>query len=167
MAATTPKTDDEKRAKVRQMINDIRDAVLVTKAPDGSLHGRPMSTADIDEKWDKIWFATQRGTGKVQEVADDEQVYLGYAKSGEYVSVSGRARTVKDKQKAKDVWSPLWKNWFSGPDDPNLLLLEVTPDVAEYWDSGSKVFALAAMAAAAVTGKHVPVGENQAVTFQH
>jgi general stress protein 26 len=165
--ATTHKTDEEKRAKVREMINDIRSAVLVTRSPDGSLHGRPMSTADVDEKWDKIWFATQRDTGKVQEVADDDHVYLGYARSGEWVSVSGRARTVKDKVKAHEVWSPLWKNWFSGPDDPNLLLLEVTPEVAEYWDSGSKVFALAAMATAAVTGRHVSTGENEKVQFKH
>lgn len=165
--ATTHKTDEEKRAKVREMINSIRDAVLVTRSSDGSLHGRPMSTADVDEKWDKIWFATQRDTGKVNEVADDDHVHLGYSKSGEYVSVSGRARTVRDKQKNHELWSPLWKNWFSGPDDPNLVLLEVTPEVAEYWDSGSKVFALAAMATAAVTCKHVPVGTNEKVAFQH
>jgi general stress protein 26 len=161
------KTEQEKRAKVREMINSIRDAVLVSRVPDGSLHGRPMSTAEVDEQWEKIWFATQRDSGKVHELKDDDHVYLGYSKSGEYVSVSGRARIVKDSQKAKDLWSPLWKNWFSGPDDPNLMLLEITPETAEYWDSGSKVFALAAMATAAVTGKHVSTSENEKVSFQH
>ncbi len=160
-------TDEQKRTKVREMINDIRDAMFVTRAPDGGLHGRPMNTAEVQEDWDKIWFATQGGTGKVYEVQDDDHVYLGYSKSGEWVSVSGRARVVRDPQKAKDLWSPLWKNWFTGPDDPNLLLIEVTPAVAEYWYSGSKVFSLAAMAVAAVTGKHVPANENEKVSFQH
>lgn len=159
------KTEQEKRAKVRAMINDIRDAVLVTHSPDGGLHGRPMNTAEVEEGWDAIWFATQGGSGKVHEIKDDDHVYLGYAKSGEWVSISGRARVVRDRQKAKDLWSPLWKNWFTGPDDPKLTLIQVTPDVAEYWDSGSKVFALAAMATAAVTGKHVSTGENEKVEF--
>ena len=161
------RTEPEKRAKIRAMINDLRDAMFVTRAPDGSLHGRPMNTAEVDENWDKIWFATQGGTGKVHEVKDDDHVYLGYGRGGEWVSVSGRARVTRDRQKAKDLWTPLWKNWFKGPDDPNLLLIEVTPDAAEYWDSGSKVFALAAMATAAVTGKHVPTNENEKVSFQH
>lgn len=159
------RTEPQKRAKVRAMINDIRDAMFVTRAPDGSLHGRPMNTAEVSEEWNQIWFATQAGTGKVHEVKDDDHVYLGYGKSGEWVSVSGRARVVRDVQKAKDLWSPLWKNWFKGPEDPNLMLIEVTPVEAEYWDSGSKVFALAAMATAAVTGKHVATDENEKVSF--
>jgi general stress protein 26 len=162
--ATTEKTDEQKRAKVREMINDIRDAMFVTHAPDGRMHGRPMNTAAVDERWDKIWFATQ-ADAKVAEIKDDDHVYLGYAKSSEWVSVTGRARVVRDKQKAKDLWSPLWRNWFGGPDDPNLMLIEVTPESAEYWDNGSRVFALAAMATAAVTGKHVPTGENDRVAF--
>lgn len=159
-------SEAEKREKIREMINDMRDAMFVSITAEGSLHGRPMSTADVDEKWDKIWFATQRSSGKVDEVQDDSHVYLGYGKGGKWVSVSGRARVVRDQAKAHELWSPLWKNWFSGPEDPKLVLIEVTPDVAEYWDSGSKVFALAAMAAAAVTGKHFSTGDNQSVSFQ-
>jgi general stress protein 26 len=162
---TKTHTEEEKRAKVRAMINDIRDAMFVSKTSDGMLHGRPMSTAEVDEKWDKIWFSTRRHSGKVDELQDDDHVYLGYGKSGEWVSVSGRARVVRDVAKAKELWSPLWKNWFSGPEDPEMMLIEVTPDIAEYWDSGSKVFALGAMAAAAITGKHVPTGTNEKVNF--
>ncbi|MDB5296316.1 MAG: ral stress protein 26, partial [Phycisphaerales bacterium] len=78
--ATEHKTESEKRAKVRAMINDIRDAMFVSRTPDGGLHGRPMNTAEVDEAWEKIWFATQGGTGKVVEVKDDDHVFLGYAK---------------------------------------------------------------------------------------
>ena len=72
----TPTTEKEKRAHLREMINHIRAAVLVTRNQDGSMHGRPMSTADVDEHWDQIWFATARDSGKVAEIADDDHVYV-------------------------------------------------------------------------------------------
>jgi general stress protein 26 len=95
------RTEPEKRAKIREMINDIGDAMFVTRAPDGGLHGRPMNTAEVQADWDKIWFATQGNTGKVHEVKDDDHVYLGYSKSGEWVSVSGRARVVRDRRRPR------------------------------------------------------------------
>jgi general stress protein 26 len=160
----TEHTDEQKRAKVREMINDIHDAMMVTRSPSGGMHARPMSTAKVDEGWNTIWFATSADS-KVAELQQNDHILLAYARKSEWVSVAGRGRVVRDVAKARELWSPLWKNWFTGPEDPNLLLIEVTPESAEYWDSGSRVFALAAMAVAAVTGKHVPTGENERVAF--
>lgn len=158
-------TEQEKRAKVRAMINDIRDAMFVSQTAGGGLHGRPMATAEVEEDWDRIWFATRRDSGKVNEIRDEDHVFLDYGKGAEWVSVSGRARVVRDVKKQAELWSPLWKNWFKGPDDPDMLLIEVTPETAEFWDNGSRVFALAKMAAAAVTGKHFETGEHERVSF--
>ena len=163
----TQKTDEQKREKVREMINQIGTAFMVSTTPDGKLHGRPMANAELDTNWDKIYFATQRQSGKVTELTQDSHVYLGYTNTSgsDWVSVTGKARVIDDKQKNKDVWSAAFKNWFDGPEDPNMVLIEVTPDLAEYWDSGSRVFAVAKMAAAAVTGKHFDMGENEKVKF--
>ena len=71
-------------------------------------------------------------------------------KSNEY-----RARVVRDRQKAKDLWQSLAKAWFpGGVDDPHLILVNVRVERAEYWDSpSSKVVQLYGLAKAAITGE--------------
>jgi general stress protein 26 len=74
-----------------------------------------------------------------------------------YVSVSGRAEVIQDKDKAKELWHQSLKAWFvflllntisiscfyhrfpHELDDPNLGLLKVTIEAAEYWDSASSL----------------------------
>ena len=72
-----------------------------------------------------------------------------------YVSVSGTASTVRDQAKMKELWSPLHKAWFpKGLDDPNIALLRVDVDRAEYWDApSSAAVRLFGFAKAVLTGK--------------
>ena len=55
----------------------------------------------------------------------------------------------------KELWNPIHKAWFpKGVDDPNLGLLRVDIEKAEYWDPpSSKVVQLIGFAKAIVTGK--------------
>jgi general stress protein 26 len=50
----------------------------------------------------------------------------------------------------EELWSPLHRAWFpKGLDDPNIALLQVEVDRAEYWDSpSSKVVQLIGLAKA-------------------
>jgi len=79
---------------------------------------------------------------------------LAEPKHERYVSVSGRARLVRDPAKAKELWSPLLKAWFPGGlDDPRLALLRIGVDHAEYWDAkGNQMMVFASLVKAAVTG---------------
>jgi general stress protein 26 len=165
----TPKTDAEKRDKLRSIINGIRTGFMVTKGPDGQMHGRPMATAEVERDFDTIWFATQRESAKVHEIAADSSVYLGYtnAAGSGWASVNGTARVIDDKMKAEELWNPFWKNWFDGPHDPKLVLLQVTPQSAEYWDSGSRLVQMAKFAFTAVTGKPVDEGEHARMEMHH
>ncbi|CAF5044753.1 unnamed protein product, partial [Rotaria sp. Silwood1] len=55
-----------------------------------------------------------------------------------YVSISSHAELVQDKAKAKELGQSYLKAWFPQElDDPNLGLLKVTIEGAEYWDSAS------------------------------
>jgi general stress protein 26 len=165
----TPKTDAEKRDKLRSIINGIRTGFMVTKGPDGQMHGRPMATAEVEPNFTTVWFATQRDSEKVHEIAHDSHVYLGYsnASGSGWASINGIARVVEDKDKAAQLWNPFWKNWFEGPHDPKLVLIEVTPQGAEYWDEGSRIVQLLKFAWTAVTGKHVNEGEHGRVEMMH
>lgn len=150
--------------KLGEMIRDIKVAMLTTAEPDGTLRSRPMMMQDVEFDGD-LWFFTAASSPKVQEVQQVNQVNVSFAAPDKqrYVSVSGRASLVRDGRKIKELWNPLFKAWFpDGLDDPDLALLKVSVDQAEYWDSPSgKMVAIAGFAKALVTGERMEGGENQ------
>ena len=74
-------SETNKLEKIRSMINKIGSAFMVTQSQRGSRHGRPMATAEVAENATSIWFATQRDSGKVEELEADDRVFLGYGNS--------------------------------------------------------------------------------------
>jgi general stress protein 26 len=164
MAAATTTSSSDQRKHLYKIVNDANSAFMVTHH-NGRMHGRPMQNAKVGDDATVIYFATQRRSGKVEEIERDSQVYLGYTNptGSEWASVNGTARVVDNRAKIKELWSPVWKNWFEGPDDPNLVLIEVTPDTGEYWDNGSKALQLVKFAITAVTGKRLSEGEHAEV----
>jgi general stress protein 26 len=160
------KTTAEKREALTAIVKGARTALFVTEAG-GALRGRPMANAHVDDNLEAIWFATRRDSGKIIEIVHEQSVLLGYVNStgSEWASVCGSAVLVDDRAKVRELWSAFWKNWFDGPDDPNILLIRVRPETAEYWDSGSSVINMVKLAIAAVTGKQFDEGENERVTL--
>ncbi len=157
--------------KLHSLIKDINFAMMTTVASDGQLRSRPMATRLEEKTFDgTLWFFTHDHEPKVHEILENPQVNLSYADpaKNDYVSVSGQAMLVKDKAKAKELWSPLYKAWFpDGLDDPQLALIRVDISKAEYWDSpNSKMVQLAGFVKALVTGREAKGGENEKVNLQ-
>lgn len=125
--------------KIREIIENIRVAMMVTTEDEINLNSRPMYTVDID-KDNNIWFFTSDDSGKVKDVMNDHHVNLSYScpKDGQFLSVSGTA-TFNDNQSRKEaLFNVMTKAWFpEGVKDPNLLLIKVNPEQAEYWDTSS------------------------------
>jgi general stress protein 26 len=94
---------------------------------------------------------------------------VSYAHPGkhDYVSVSGRATLVRDREKMREMYTKWVEVFFpKGLDDPDLALLRVDVDKAEYWDApGSAVGRLYALAKGLTTGDKDAVGENQKLNF--
>ena len=158
-------TDNNK--KLRDLIKDIRFAMLTTLEEDGTLKSRPMATQEVEFDGD-IWFFTYGGAPKVDEIVSNQHVNVSYSepKDQKYVSVSGTAQLVRDRQKIEELWNPLFKAWFpKGLDEPDLALLKVSVDKAEYWDSpSSKVVRLVGFAKALITGEQIGnPGDNQKI----
>lgn len=125
--------------KLGEMIKDIEFAMLTTVDEDGTLRSRPMATQQAEFDGD-LWFFTRASAPKVDEVEHDHRVNLSYSKPEDqrYISVSGTARMMRDRAKIKELWSPALKAWFpKGVDDPDIALLKVSVERAEYWDSSS------------------------------
>lgn len=150
------------REDFKEMVKDIRIALLCTITPEGRIHSRPMGTSDVDEKGN-IWFFTNESSQKINEVEDNSNVSVCYSDPGDntYVCVMGTAQIVHDRKKIDKLWNPALKIWFpEGKEDPELVLIKIDPLSAEYWDSSSsKMVVLFNMAKALVTGKEYGEGE--------
>jgi general stress protein 26 len=123
--------------KLAELIGEIRIAMLTTVAADGSLWSRPITTQGTKFDGD-LWFITKRDSPKVQEVRQYRRVSLSYVRPQDntYVSVSGIAQVVSDQKKAQELWDPSYQHWFpGGPSDPNLALIRVSIERAEYWEA--------------------------------
>jgi general stress protein 26 len=121
--------------KLRELLQEFGVGMLVTRTPQGQLRGRPMALAEVEADG-SLWFATDRHSGKVDELAADPHAVVTMQAGAKYVSLSGTARPVDDRERVRRLWKAEWKVWFpGGADDPNLLLLKVDGRAGEYWDN--------------------------------
>jgi general stress protein 26 len=65
-----------------------------------------------------------------------------------------------DRAKVKQLFSTPAKAWWDSADDPNIRVLKITPDDAEFWDSPGTVISFVKMAAAAVSNTRPAIGES-------
>jgi len=155
--------------KIRELIKDIDFCMLTTTDESGALHSRPMSSnGDVDPNVD-IWFFTNASSHKVTEIEQLPKVNVSFADPDDqrYVSISGTAQLVRDRAKIDELWRPEFKIWFpEGKDDPEIALLRVSLEKAEYWDSPSSTIGYAlSFVSSLVTGKQPDMGENKKVDF--
>lgn len=162
---TEPKTREEQIQKLRDMVKAIDIAMLTTVNEDGSLHSRPMSCNGEIEPSGDIWFFTYASSHKVTEVEQQQQVNVSFADPHKqrYVSMSGSAQLVRDHQKLAELWQPQLKAWFPKElNEPDIALLKVKVDKAEYWDAPSSFVAhTISLLKAVTTGESANVAENE------
>jgi general stress protein 26 len=149
--------------KLDELIKDIRVAMLTTVEEDGSLRSRPMAAPKMAFQGE-LWFFTSADAPKVAESQQHRQVNVSFAdpERHDYVSVSGSTSLVYDRQKMEELWSPWFSVWFpQGLKDPNLALLKVDVEKAEYWDAPSSTMVhLYGVVKATLTGKAPRAGEH-------
>jgi len=150
--------DTHSREKLWDLIKDIKFAMFTTHHRNGHLHSRPMTTQNrkVDED-SSLWFFMSAAGEPVADLRADPEVNVVYADPHDdsYVSVSGVARVVDNPAKKEALWSKANEAWFpQGPNDPDLVLVQVQITHADYWDvKSSKLVQLFAMAKSAVTGR--------------
>lgn len=165
---------EKKLEQLYELIDGIETALLTTRTASGALVSRPMQTQARRAGTD-LWFMTSVDSGKIDELTTDPQVNLGYYKDGtrEYVSVSGRARVIRDSALIHELYKPDWKAWLGdeggsrdgGPDDPRIALIEVQADSAYYLKATQpRLMTLFNVAKAIVTGDPPKAGDAGQLT---
>ncbi len=123
--------------KLADMMKGIKFAMLTTVEEDGSLHSRPMTTQEVEFDGD-LWFFTRADAPKVWEAGHHRQVNVSFADpdKSKFISASGTARLVRDRAKMEELWKAPYKIFFpQGLEDPEIALLKINVEKAEYWDS--------------------------------
>jgi len=155
----------EQIEKLHALIGEIKIAMLVTHQAQSGLRARPLAT--LQDGSNNLYFFTRSDAGKVDEIAQDSEVCLTYAHPGDqsFVSVTGRASLVRDRDDIERFWHPIHAAWFpAGKDDPQLALLKVAIESAEYWSApSSSVVQLFGIAKALVQGEVCAPGEHQKI----
>ena len=156
-------SSSESIQKLGKLIDGIQVAMLTSLDARGHPHTRPMATLEIESNG-TLWFFTQQHSAKVSETEHDHRVTVAYADPAKnrYVCVGGYSNLVQDKNKIKELWNPLFKAWFpEGLNDPELSLMKVDVESAEYWDSpSSTMIKLVGFAKAILTGKPYEGGNH-------
>ncbi len=157
--------DDTGATKVAELIKDIRIAMLTHADGEGNLVSHPMATQQVEFDGD-VLFIAERDSHKCRDIAAQSpaRVNVAYSSSSTWVSLSGTARIVDDRAKLEELWNTFTGAWMEGgPENPNNVIIEISTDSAEYWDSpGAKVVQLANFVKAKVTGKRLE-GDNAVV----
>jgi len=133
-------TREEAIRKIGNLINQVPVAMLTTTSARGWLRSRPMVAQRLPFDG-ALWFLTSRSAAKAGDVRDRRQVNVSYASPERdcYVSIAGVATLVDDRERAKSLWNAAYEPWFpKGLDDPDLVLIRVEAEEAEYWDASAK-----------------------------
>lgn len=108
-------------------------AMLVTQRK-AELRSRPMAIADRTDDG-RVWFITSVDSAKLQEMTDHPEINLAMQADSRFLSISGTMRATRDPDRINELWNDIQELWFpEGRNDPTLILLEIVPTFAEYWD---------------------------------
>ena len=159
-------THSQALEKINELIQGKHIAMLTSVSHDGSFHARPMAILDAEFDGD-IWFFTKKDAPKVDQIEDEPRVNVAYSDPAnqDYVSLAGRAKLVVDQELNKKYWQPQFEAWFpDGLDDPQLALLKIEVEGAEYWDSPSSTIAhIKGFVQTKLSGEQQQVGEHAKV----
>jgi general stress protein 26 len=150
--------------KLIELVKEVNTCMLITiEKYTEHLSGRPMGITKIEDDG-TMWFFAKMSSPKVDEIEENMNISLSIMSESKniYLMVNGTARLSYDYAKMKELWNPMMKIWFPlGIDDPEVLLIKVTPTEASYWDnSASKMVVAFNMMKALVTGREYDEGEH-------
>lgn len=153
--------DKDAVEKIKELVNSADICLFTTDLATVPLTTRPMSTQKVDEDG-ILYFLSERSSDKNKEIERDGRVQLFYfnKSNNEYLSIYGNAEISTDREKIKELWTPIAKTWFTeGVDDPGISIIKVKTIEAHYWDTKhNKMVAMLKILAGAIIGKTMDDG---------
>jgi general stress protein 26 len=84
-----------------------------------------------------LWTTSFAKARKIQEIQNNKNIDLiigGDEKNftAPYLNVRATAEVFTDIETKKQYWNDMLKSYYSGPEDPNLAIIVISPQVIEY-----------------------------------
>jgi general stress protein 26 len=150
---------------VWKLIDAIPIAMVVTHGGEGQkLRARPMAVRSARAEG-AIYFLTDADTPKADEIRRNQSVCLALSdnKKQKYVSITGHAEMLDDRERVKKYWSLYDKAFWPDKDDPRIRVLRVTPESAEFWEGSGTIVTAVKLAAAIASGERVNLGDSEKI----
>lgn len=164
--ADTEKTRSAPLDQLFEQMDRVRAGMLGVMGSEQ--HMVPMAPhAEQDTR--RIYFFTKRSSDLVAAVGLGGKAHFCLVgKDHDYhACLSGPIVQNTDRAVIERHWSPMTSAWFpGGKDDPDLTLLEFTPQSAQVWASADSTALFAwEMAKALTTGSQPDIGETAKITL--
>lgn len=134
----------ELKDKIADVIGGVNVAAVATVKSSSEVvpRVRYMSTVGFPDL--SLQSATMKSSPKMQQIKENPKASLTVWKGTKleeaftqpYVIMDTDVEVLDDEKTRNDFWNPMLENFFSGPDDPEYVVLKFTPSYAEYWLGG-------------------------------
>lgn len=154
---------NEDLSKIIEIIKGHPIAMLTTQSSEGLL-SHPMTVLKVEDDGE-LWFFSAAGTTPVEDIDRQPQVNVSFSDKDQWLSVQGTGAIITSEPKARELWNPAAAAFFpDGPESPELRLVRIRPDGAQYWQSPGGTLATAlSWAKARITGEKMDAGESHTV----
>jgi len=140
--AVTKISENENHHRIWELIKNEHVALLVTQGEGGALNSRPMGFLQQNFAG-TLWFITFKESLKLFEIENQQQVLVSFRRpvKYEFVSISGRARVVEDRNQVRTLWREGFRVWFpQGPESANIALIAVEVETAKTWTKPAPIY---------------------------
>lgn len=130
------------KAELKQKIYEVlkgRQLASLATMKDGKPWVRYVAATGTEDL--SLYVNTFAQSRKVSQIKENPDVHVIVGGSMEemnhaYLNIAATAEVLDDIETKKTFWFDELKNYFSGPDDPNLVVLKITPSVIELMSPG-------------------------------
>lgn len=127
---------DELRLKVMEFFKIPQMASVATIKDNEPWVRYMMVFKDDDLNLFTTTFASSR---KVEQIKKNNKIHITVGGDPSdlmkpYINIKATAHICDDVTRKKKYWSDMFKAYYKGPDDPNFLVIQITPQVIEYSD---------------------------------
>jgi general stress protein 26 len=155
-------------AEFRRFVEGISVVMVTALATDDLFRSRPMLLERLEPDG-SLTVLTHLSSQKVQDLERDPRVNVAFVgdKGNCYVSASGTGHTSRDGALIQALWNPTYRAWFpGGAEDPDIVILTVDAQRAEYWNvPSSRLVRLWGVVRALAGGQPAEAGEHGTIEF--
>lgn len=125
-----------------QALNILKESRIGTMATvqNNKPHSRYMTFYNEDFT---LYTPTSKSTHKVEDIEanPNTHILIGYEGEGfgdAFLEIEGKVSESSDVSVKAKIWNDQMKNWFKGPDDPDMVVLVVKPLVIRLMNKSGK-----------------------------